>query len=921
MKNSNKTWAKRACALLLAFALALPMVYISTPVEAAAPSPAGAAHVFRFDGSLDGTTPVTYAYGVAYTLEAYGGGTGYGPTFVPDRHGNPNGAVQLQRASGHDGVGLSLGYDLIQSANYTIAMWVRPDYPLYNTYGSLFFAAVAGTPNWISMMPQVAVGGQGTLGLWSGAGGGRWSDNWSDHALTPGEWQHIALVVENGVAQFYVNGTAVAMRVTNFPYNLRDMFSPDSYYDGPREFILGRNYFNDPPFAGAIDDVYIYNRALNPSEVSDLAGVGLRGAQVWTFNNTLHGAVPVTYAYGVAYTLEAYGGGTGYGPVFAPDRFGNPNSALHLQRASGHDGVGLSLGEGIITSASYTIAMWVNPDYPLYNTYGSLFFAAVAGTPNWISMMPQVAVGGQGTLGLWSGAGGGRWSDNWSDHALTPGEWQHIALVVENGVAQFYVNGTAVAMRVTNYPYNLRDMFSPDSAYEGSREFILGRNYFNDPPFAGKIDDLHIFNRALNPAEMAALYGQIDFSTAYIWDFDNDFGGASMIVHGGYGAMTPYGGGSGYAPYFVPDRHGNPTGAVRLQGAHPYYGVALYLGEDFIRSAEYTVAMWVNPHYPLYAPFSSLFFGAVAGDNWMSFKPATGLGGRGTVGVWSGSGGGRWSDNFSDVRLVPGEWQHLAFVISNGHLSVYHNGLPASMLVYHYPYALRDLFGPDSPYEGPGHFILGRNYFGDPIFGADIDDLMIFNHVLSFDNIQALAGIFETEEADLEPLIEVLVSLDILEQLGTLGFATLAPNWAEARDEVLAFLEEDNLANWQVDRQIADLERNWLPIAGFISDIVSLQTQLRNVGGHEALLAEVSADASWIGFAVQLRGLVVRMEAALAEGPPAPPPVVEAPPPVEAPPTDTGDDGNNLVLIIVIVAVAVVAVAVVVIIVMKKKKK
>ena len=120
-------------------------------------------------------------------------------------------------------------------------------------------------------------------GIWSneGAGVGRaeWKAAGSDS--NTGHWMHLALVVDENsvsadgnlnIAKVYVDGQEY-QKITNgevVPVNVvkTAMVPADSF-----EFLLGINYW-DAVFKGAYDELYIYDRALDASEIAALAADG-----------------------------------------------------------------------------------------------------------------------------------------------------------------------------------------------------------------------------------------------------------------------------------------------------------------------------------------------------------------------------------------------------------------------------------------------------------------------------------------------------------------------------------------------------------------------------------------------------------------------------------------------------------------------
>ncbi|WP_069772476.1 family 43 glycosylhydrolase [Streptomyces sp. LUP30] len=88
--------------------------------------------------------------------------------------------------------------------------------------------------------------------------------------LTPGEWKHLTVTLDGATqtAILYVDGAEVARvnGVTVKPSELYDSAKDASGY-------IGKSLYSpDPYFAGEVDDFRIYNRALTPAEVLELAG-------------------------------------------------------------------------------------------------------------------------------------------------------------------------------------------------------------------------------------------------------------------------------------------------------------------------------------------------------------------------------------------------------------------------------------------------------------------------------------------------------------------------------------------------------------------------------------------------------------------------------------------------------------------------
>jgi len=82
--------------------------------------------------------------------------------------------------------------------------------------------------------------------------------------------------------------------------------------------------------------------------------------------------------------------------------------------------------------------------------------------------------------------------------AYNDGDWHEAAGVLTNGLAKIYVDGMLVAQDTTN----------PISSVRTSTQTVVGRVASD---FAGDIDEVFVFSRALTNAEVAALAsGSID---------------------------------------------------------------------------------------------------------------------------------------------------------------------------------------------------------------------------------------------------------------------------------------------------------------------------------------------------------------------------------------------------------------------------
>ncbi|MDO7907684.1 LamG-like jellyroll fold domain-containing protein [Paenibacillus sp. JX-17] len=160
----------------------------------------------------------------------------------------------------------------------------------------------------------------------------------------------------------------------------------------------------------------------------------------------------------------------------------------HQGKAASFDGAsGIRLPDGLISSSSYSVSLWVKPEQ--LSLYTTTFFGAKDST-NWVSVVPMGPASNQ-TM-VWSG------SETWYDAAAGPaiqaGEWTQLAFSVDRGTLTVYVNGVA---KFTGSHF--KDLFTGPGG-----TFSLGVNWW-DPPFQGLIDELTLYEGALTPQQAADL--------------------------------------------------------------------------------------------------------------------------------------------------------------------------------------------------------------------------------------------------------------------------------------------------------------------------------------------------------------------------------------------------------------------------------
>jgi hypothetical protein len=164
--------------------------------------------------------------------------------------------LQAQNALNFDGANdyVQTSYaGVLGSADRTFEAWVKVD---ANASGNIcivdYGANIVGSRNSFSV--------SGNNGLTFISGGTNANIGSTSNVITPGQWTHVAFVLDNSTGYLYVNGTQVGTG------NLSTVNTPSGYANlriGQR--VAGGSI----PFYGAIDEVRIWDYARSATEISN----------------------------------------------------------------------------------------------------------------------------------------------------------------------------------------------------------------------------------------------------------------------------------------------------------------------------------------------------------------------------------------------------------------------------------------------------------------------------------------------------------------------------------------------------------------------------------------------------------------------------------------------------------------------------
>ncbi|MGZ3753775.1 MAG: LamG domain-containing protein [Mucilaginibacter sp.] len=393
-----------------------------------------------------------------------------------DRFGNTGGALSFNGSSSYVSVADNAALRL-SSTDFTLNAWVKLD--TYNSsYGSQIMSKrTSGANNgwgWsITGYSSSPVG----VGFY-GPGGGS-TNAFGTDTIGTGTWHMITSVYNNSAQQLTIYIDGVFDNVTS------SVASPNGSITAALNIgrdVATAGYY----FQGAMDEVRIYNAALDTAAINGLFHQPNPSGLIayWSFDGD----------------VKDYSGngnnGTGYNLTAVTDRFGRSNSAYYFDGSSSYvsvpDNSALRL-----SSTDITLNAWVKLD--TYNaSYGSqLMSKRTSGANNgwgWsITGYSSYPVG----VGFY-GPGGGS-ANAYGTTVIGTSSWHMITSVYSYSGQQLsiYIDGV--------YDSTTSSIATPNGSITAAvnigRDVATAGYYFQ-----GAMDDIRIYGRALNSTEISGLY-------------------------------------------------------------------------------------------------------------------------------------------------------------------------------------------------------------------------------------------------------------------------------------------------------------------------------------------------------------------------------------------------------------------------------
>lgn len=532
--------------------------------------------------------------------------------------------------------------------------------------------------------------------FWLVLGNAVWSIVKTNESYIEDQWYMVTGVYDqtNSTGKVYINGVLKAN--SSVLYN--------NYSTALITISQASNGCPDGNMPGAIDEVKIYDRPLSDVEIHNeyLSSNGLVTFYPFNGNANDESGNDINPSY------------IGSGVTLTSDRFGINNRAFYFD---GNDGSYIRLPADSLPTTDRTISLWINAS----DLNGGKVPFSYGG--NGCNTSSFIMVQNQSNNSSYRATGHCDQSMITYTYTNQPlNTWKHWVITIKGSTQKLYIDGE-LKESANNYT---------GSAYVNGRSGIIGgliypdgNTVYADPSagyFKGKIDDIRIFNYALNDQQVLGLYND---STTY----------NPPNLQDGLALFLPFNGNANDES--GNNNNGTVNGAQLTQDRFGVNGKAYYFNGsgDFISIAD-------NPN---------LFSDELTISWW--YKITEILGGERVVIGWV-DGGHRYQQFFSGGQIAyfngynlnqPGVYFNPVFALND--LNVWKNVVVTYKKLSQTTsttsiYVDGELKQTDNhnlamDYVPGVNFFIGKNHNGN-FFNGYLDDFRIYNRVLNDNEIVAL---------------------------------------------------------------------------------------------------------------------------------------------------------------------------------------
>jgi len=362
----------------------------------------------------------------------------------------------------------------------------------------------------------------------------------AEKPLTLGVWHHLAGAYDStsGIAKIYVDGVLDGTASGSGTINV----GTADVQLGARQYPGYRAFFN-----GTIDEARIWDRALSDNEIMSSAQAGLRAD--WHFDENSGTLTADSSGYGNTGTLhDALWGPTSPSPSF----FSNLTF-------DGDDYVEADNSTSLNLFANITVDAWIYP------TSGGQYYTSIVSKGNVGSYAESYALflDPNNTIGFLvnsTGTSGGR-GLVFGSTPLALNTWTHVAGTYNGSQVCVFVNGSADGCVSHAGP-----------VWQTADPVLIGESYregsgLNTSFFEGKIDEVHIWARALSQPELAFMAATLTKGELFVPEeisqvFGSVLGSGAVFTSDWHVGDTPVSSNAIVLGFIVPDDSGTTLGMV-----------------------------------------------------------------------------------------------------------------------------------------------------------------------------------------------------------------------------------------------------------------------------------------------------------------------------------------------------------------------
>lgn len=655
-------------------------------------------------------------------------GTNHGAQFVTDRFGNQNMALSFNGINSH----VTLPYDSLLNLNeYTYSAWIKVDSSLQS---SATIVSVGGATN-LQPGDGFEQGMSFVIDTNESFFGG--SYNYGDNpnqskiftsSVKRNTWNHVTYVRASDSVRIYLNGNKQSTQPSAVVNNQLAHYGNSI---NKRAVIGSIARLGEYYFKGEIDDVYLYMKALDSSEVAKLYN------SFPPFATNVDTLVIAHYPFNGSYNDTSGNNlhATNFGSTFVDDRYGNPLSSIYF---NGVQDYVLLPNNTLINRNDYTVSLWVATS-PFQNSDVYILSGGGASNQGAAFGFNQGLQYSHSPYNFYKGTSFNKNGNPIESTAKTDSinklVWHHIILTRDSSNMKIFIDGQLSRIDTTNQINGLAAHYGNDSI----KRVILGSvSWMNGNYFNGYIDDLTILSRALDSVEAINLYNSYskylavgnDPNTGLQANYPLDGNGLDFSINLKHGNVV------GAQPTI--DRFGQLNSAMYFDGIDDYITIPT---ETIVDAEVYAISAWIKPENNNSQNFTIFSAGGATnqngGDGFEQGLSCINFNNN-SLSIFGGGynhGQTPLQSQIESKRILQDQWHHVAYVRTPQKIRLFVDGeeaaqTPMSVVNFqhaHYGYAINK------------RAVIGSiARLGEYYYKGSIDDLKIFKGALSDSQIMQL---------------------------------------------------------------------------------------------------------------------------------------------------------------------------------------